>query len=76
MAFRTREKVKQIHWITIGNVLRKFMLKQDLEEVIARKASERCLKGEEASHKSFEGADEVELGSKPLILGFINSNFQ
>lgn len=52
------------------------MLKQDLEEVIARKASERCLKGEKASHKSFEGADEVELGSKPLILGFINSNFQ
>lgn len=75
MTFRTREKVKQIHWITIGNV-RKFMLKQDLEEVIARKATERCLKGEKSSHKSFEGADEVELGSKPLILDFINSNFQ
>lgn len=52
------------------------MLKQDLEEVIARKATERCLKGEKSSHKSFEGADEVELGSKPLILDFINSNFQ
>lgn len=39
-------------------------------------ASKRCSKGEKSSDKSFEGADEVELGSKPLILGFINSNFQ
>lgn len=32
--------------------------------------------GEKCHNKSFEDSDEVELGSKPLMHGFINLNSQ
>lgn len=75
--------MKQVNQIAIlNNISRKLLLKiLHLQEVIRRtavfNANKRWFKNGEKHHdKSFEDSDEVELESKPLVLGFVDLNSQ